>query len=107
MHAQHHKPNPLLPAVDLQLEADSWCLVGVVCCLCRHSFFHILLTLCFSSLFSLSGFGSISPGYFCWKGGKELISLIFADSYLFWHTITGKPFVVAWLVGFDLAVLER
>ena len=29
VHAQHHKPNPLLPAVNLQLEADSWCLVGV------------------------------------------------------------------------------
>ena len=27
-------------------------------------------------LFFPSGFGSIAPGYFCWKGGKELMDLI-------------------------------
>ena len=67
MHAQHHKPNPLLPAVNLQLEADSWCLVGVVCCLCCHSFFHILLTLCFSSLFTYLDLGPFLLAIF---GGK-------------------------------------
>ena len=51
VHAQHHKPNPLLPAVDLQLEADSWCLVGVVCSICDHAFFYFLLTHFLSSFF--------------------------------------------------------
>ena len=80
VHAQHHKPNPLLPAVDLQLEADSWCLVGVVCCICHHVFstfyshtafplfFPIWIWVHLSWLFLLERWKRvIKEVFFCWE----------------------------------------
>ena len=114
VHAQHHKPNPLLPAVNLQLEADSWCLVGVVCCLCCHSFFHILLTLCFSSLFTYLDLGPfllaillerwkrvIKEVFICWESILRCDNVVWFLRACTWQNFLDTPLALLMEYLFD------